>query len=134
MDQTILLVDEATRTRELLASILRKMGYAVLESGDGPDALRRIRLCRPDLVIIEAMLPFMSGFEVCAQLRRDPALKRLPILMMCSLVRQLAGENPGWRDHVPADEFITRPFGLSDLLARIQKLLRNASSELPVSP
>jgi DNA-binding response OmpR family regulator len=133
MDRTILLVDEPTRTRELLASILRKLGYAVFESDDGEDALRRILRVRPDLVIIEAMLPFLSGFEVCAILRRDPALRSLPILMMCSLTHHLVRDDGHWRDHVPADEFLNRPFGLNDLLGRVEKLLGAVPNPQPLS-
>lgn len=125
MERRILLVDEATRTRELLASILRMHGFAVFESGDGRDALARVRRIRPDLIIVEAMLPFLSGFEVCATLRRDPVLKNLPILMMCSLARSLVREQ-----HVPADELLLRPFGLHDLLERVDALLARVQEPL----
>ena len=132
-DRKILLVDEPTRTRELVAQVLRLHGYAVFESNDGRDALNRIPGIRPDLIIIEAMLPFLSGFEVCAQLRRDPVVGRSRILMMSSLTRNLVRDDGRWRDHVPADEFLTRPFGLRDLVERVEKLIGPARKIQPIS-
>ena len=128
MDRTILLVDHATRTRELMGSILQMRGYTVLKSGDGRDALERLRRGRPDLLIIEAMIPVQSGFEVCAAVRRDPNLKDLPILMMSSLTRLLVRDDGHWRQHVTADEFLTRPFCLTDLLSSVEKLIGSAEA------
>lgn len=128
MVRTILVVDEATRTRKLLASVLSMKGYDVFEAGDGRDALERAQILRPDLVIVEAMLPYLSGFEVCNALRRNPETRAIPILMMCSLTRNLVRDDGAWRDHVPADEFITRPFGVRDLLTRIDKLIGSRSA------
>ena len=122
IDRTILLVDEPTRMRDLLTSILRMRGYAVIELDGGRDLLKRIRNIRPDLLIIEAMLPGFSGFEACAVLRRDPEFKHLPTLMMCSSAHKLPGGVYG-KDYILSDEFLVRPFGLQDLLARIEKLL-----------
>ena len=122
IDRTILLVDEPTRMRDLLTSILRMRGYAVIEIDGGRDLLKRIRNIRPDLLIIEAMLPGFSGFEACAVLRRDPEFKDLPTLMMCSSAHKLPGGVFG-KDYILSDEFLVRPFGLQDLLARIEKLL-----------
>lgn len=122
-DRTILLVDEPTRMRELLTSILRMRGYAVIERDNGRDLMASIRTLKPDLLIIEAMLPFITGFEICAMLRRDPELRSLPVLMMCSMTHKFAREDVRERYPVPADEFIVRPFGLQDLLARIERLV-----------
>src|SRR5689334_2017688 len=118
---TIMLIDEPTRLRELLSSILRMRGYAVLECDGGRDFFRRLRRVRPDLVIVEAILPVMSGFEICSTLRRDPILKDVPTLMMCSEKHHLL-KGGAWREHVPADEFIARPFGVQELLARVAGL------------
>jgi two-component system phosphate regulon response regulator PhoB len=120
---TIMIIDEPTRLRDLLASILRMLCYAVLECDGGQAALKRLRHVRPDLVIVEAILPVMSGFQVCATLRRDPILRDLPTLMMCSEKHQLL-KGGAWKEHVPADEVIARPFGVQELLVRIAGLLR----------
>lgn len=125
MDQTIVIVDEATRLRELLSSILRMRGYAVLECDNGQDAMKRLRRDRPDLVIIEAILPVRSGFQICADLRRDPMLKDLPTLMMCSEKYNLR-KGGSWREHIPSDEFLARPFGVQELLVRVEGLIRAA--------
>jgi len=123
MDQTIMLIDEPTRLRDLLASILRMRGYAVLECDGGQDAMKRLRYVRPDLIIVEAILPVMSGFQICANLRRDPVVQDIPTLMMCSEKHHLL-KGRTWKEHVPADEFIARPFGVQELLVRIAGLLR----------
>ena len=123
MDQTIMLIDEPTRLRDLLASILRMRGYAVLECDGGQDAMKRLRTVRPDLIIVEAILPVMSGFQICANLRRDPVVQDIPTLMMCSEKHHLL-KGRTWKEHVPADEFIARPFGVQELLVRIAGLLR----------
>jgi two-component system, OmpR family, phosphate regulon response regulator PhoB len=122
MDTTIMLIDEPTRLRDLLSSILRMRGYAVLECDGGQDAMRRLRHVRPDLIIVEAILPLMSGFEICSTLRRDPILQDVPTLMMCSQKHHLF-RGGTWKEHVPADEFIARPFGVQELLARIAGLI-----------
>ena len=120
---TIMIIDEPTRLRDLLSSILRMRGYAVLECDGGQDAFKRLRRTRPDLIIAEAILPVMSGFEICSTLRRDPILKEIPTLMMCSEKHHLLKGNL-WRETVPADEFIARPFGVQELLTRVAGLVR----------
>jgi DNA-binding response OmpR family regulator len=122
-DRTIVLVDEPTRMRDLLTSILRMRGYAVIELDSGRDALQRIRKIRPDLLILEAMLPVVTGFEVCAMIRRDPDLQNLPTLMMCSSAHKHSRDAIHGKEYLLTDEFIVRPFGLQDLLARIDKLI-----------
>lgn len=122
IDRTILLVDEPTRMRDLLTSILRMRGYAVIEIDTARDLIKRIRSIRPDLLIIEAMMPGTSGFEACAVLRKDPDFSPLPTLMMCSSAHKLPGDVPN-KEFLLTDEFIVRPFGLQDLLTRIEKLL-----------
>jgi DNA-binding response OmpR family regulator len=122
-EMTILIVDEATRTRGLLASILSMKGYQVYECGNGRQALELIPGLEPDLIIVEALLPGFSGFEVCAALRRDPELQQIPILMMCALTGNLSRRSDQWREHVPADDLITRPFGLRDFMMRVEKLI-----------
>ena len=123
IDRTILLVDLPTRMRDLLTSILRMRGYAVIEIDNARDLLKRIRTIRPDLLIIEALLPVVSGFEACAVLKRDPEFRLLPTLMMCSSVHKFPGEVMQGKDYLMTDDLIVRPFGLQDLLARIEKLL-----------
>jgi DNA-binding response OmpR family regulator len=123
IDRTIVLVDEPTRMRDLLTSILRMRGYSVIEIDGGRDLIKRIRNIRPDLLIIEAMLPGFSGFEACAVLRRDPEFRNLPTLMMCSSARKLPRDPMPTKDYLLSDEFIVRPFGLQELLTRIDKLL-----------
>ena len=124
---TLMIIDEPTRLRDLLSSILRMRGYAVLECDGGNDAFKRLRHGRPDLILVEAILPVMSGFQICATLRRDPILKDIPTLMMCSEKHSLL-KGGTWKEHVPADEFIARPFGVQELLVRVAGLTRPVPS------
>jgi len=122
-DRTILLVDESTRMRDLLASILRMQGYIVFEYNSGRELLKRLRADRPELLLMEAILPFLSGFEIRAMIRRDPELRDLPVLMMCSMSYRLPAAGSDGQTRSRLDEFIVRPFGLQELLDRIDLML-----------
>jgi DNA-binding response OmpR family regulator len=126
---TILLVDEAKATREILGQILRLRGDAVIEAGEGRQALALAREFRPDLIILEALLPYTSGFEVCATLKRQPRTRSIPVLMMCSVTRTLGRSDAYWRKRMDADDFVTKPFDLADLFVRVEALLGRSEAE-----
>jgi len=115
----ILVADDSAHARGILVFLLRSRGYEVLESEDGEQALERARAEHPDLLILDAMMPRRSGFEVCAALRSDPELRGLPVVLLTALGPDAAalGAKAG------ADECISKPFGVKDLLARIEARL-----------
>ncbi len=121
MDATILVVDDEAPILALLRYNLDKAGYRVVEATDGQEALTLIREQSPDLVVLDWMLPSISGIEVCRQVRRDSELRNLPIIMLTARgeeqdrVRGL---------EVGADDYIPKPFSPAELLARIRAVLR----------
>jgi DNA-binding response OmpR family regulator len=124
--RTLLLVEDEPTLRETLAESLEDEGYRVVTAGDGRLGLERFREHRPDLVILDLMLPELSGMEVCRIIRRE---SQVPILMLTargSEVDKVVGLEVG------ADDYVTKPFGLLELQARIRALLRR--SEPVVAP
>ncbi len=120
MAERILLVDDERAIVESLRYALEKEGYDVLEASDGSEALEVARTQTPDLVLLDIMLPGMSGFEVCRILRKESAV---PILMLSARADEpdrVVGLDLG------ADDYITKPFSVREVLARIRAALRRS--------
>jgi len=116
--KTVLVVEDEQNLRETLTYNLTREGYHVLSAGDGRTALDIARRERPDLYLLDLMLPQVDGFEVCRALRQET---QAPILMLTardSEIDQVLGLELG------ADEYVTKPFALRPLLARVKALLR----------
>jgi DNA-binding response OmpR family regulator len=120
---TILLADEGHAARRILASTLRCAGYRVVEAPDGAAAWEEIPASAPDLVILEALLPRKTGFALCADLKGNDRTRRIPVILMSSLSRLAGGSDEAWRAKTCADDFLSRPFDLGDLLSRIERLM-----------
>jgi two-component system, OmpR family, phosphate regulon response regulator PhoB len=121
--QTILLVEDEAALVALLRYNLERDGFAVLEAPDGDEALLQAREQKPDLILLDWMLPLVSGIEVCRQLRRHPETRAIPIIMLTARGEEgdkLRGLDSG------ADDYVTKPFSPSELIARIRAVLRRA--------
>lgn len=119
---TILLVEDEYPMRVALEDAFRHYGYEVVSASDGEAGLKLVEEKKPDLVILDVMLPHMDGFEVCKQLRQHGFMR--PILMLTARsqeVDKVIGLELG------ADDYVTKPFGDRELLARVKALLRRAS-------
>lgn len=130
MTRTILVVDDETTLRETLVEALEMDGYRAISAADGREALVRFRADHPDLVLLDLMLPELSGVEVCRILRAESAV---PIIMLTAKdgeVDKVVGLELG------ADDYVTKPFSLRELTARIRAILRRieqaAAAEVPV--
>src|ERR1700733_2273639 len=124
----VLVVEDEAAVATMLRYNLEKQGYRVSEASDGQEALTRIQEQQPDIVLLDWMLPLMSGIEVCRQIRRKPATRDLPVIMVTARTEDqeaVRGLNTG------ADDFITKPFNIEALLARMRALLRR-SNAMPV--
>jgi two-component system phosphate regulon response regulator PhoB len=123
MSQAILIVEDEMPLVTLLRYNLEREGFTVLEAGDGEEALNIAREQKPDLVLLDWMLPLTSGIEVCRQLRRNPETRGIPIVMLTARGEEgdkLRGLDSG------ADDYVTKPFSPSELIARIRAVLRRA--------
>jgi len=119
---TILIVDDDVHIRELLKQELHEAGYQVREAGDGREALAHIRQARPDLVILDVMMPEMSGFDVAAVLKGDPQTMDLPIIIL-SIVED---KERGYR--LGVDRYLTKPVEPGVVLEEIERLLAQGVS------
>ena len=121
----VLVVEDEAALATMLRYNLEKQGFRVDEAVDGQEALTRIAEAQPDLVLLDWMLPVMSGIEVCRQIRRRPATRDLPVIMVTARTEDgdaVRGLNTG------ADDYITKPFSMEALLARMRALLRRAGA------
>lgn len=117
----VLVVDDTPRNLKLLADLLAVSGYAVVTATSGAEALARVAAEKPDLVLLDVLMPGMTGYDVCRTIRADPATAMLPIVMVTALEaseERLKGFDAG------ADDFISKPINRAELLARVRSLLR----------
>jgi phosphate regulon transcriptional regulator PhoB len=130
--QKILVVEDEADIRELLRYNLAQEGFAVEEAGDGAEALDRIGRRAPDLMVLDLMLPQMSGLELCRRMRSNPDTAKLPILVVTAKgaeVDRILGLEMG------ADDYVVKPFSPREVVARVKALLRRANSASePASP
>jgi two-component system, OmpR family, phosphate regulon response regulator PhoB len=121
MKPRILLVEDDLNLTELLRYNLEREGFEVKSTGDGEEALMLAQEVRPDLLILDWMIPNLSGIEVCRRLRRDPDMANMPVLMLTARTEEsdrIRGLETG------ADDYITKPFSPRELVARIKAVLR----------
>jgi two-component system phosphate regulon response regulator PhoB len=124
----ILVVEDEAPLLTLLRYNLEKQGFRVEEAADGQEALMRVAEAKPDLILLDWMLPALSGLEVCRQIRRRPATRDLPIIMVTARTED---QDAVRALDTGADDYIAKPFAMEALLARIRALLRR-SGAVPV--
>lgn len=119
--ERILVVDDDREIVRLLSGYLEQAGYRVLSATSGEEALHQLRLARPDLLLLDLMLPDKSGWEITRVVRGDEALAHIPLIMLTARVEdtdKILGLELG------ADDYITKPFNPREVLARVNALLR----------
>src|SRR6266478_342737 len=132
--RNILIIEDETDVADLLSLNLRKAGFRVSTAGDGASGLQKARDNRPDFIILDLMLPKMSGLEVCRILKSDIATAQMPILMLTAKAEEIdriVGLEFG------ADDYVTKPFSPREIVLRIRLILRRAQRarhSLPARP
>ena len=117
---SVLIVEDDKNIQELLQLYLEKEGYAVTVAGDGGQGLTKFRAIKPDLVLLDVMMPVMDGWEVCKAIRAE---SRTPVIMLTAkgeLDDKITGLKAG------ADDYVTKPFEMRELIARIEAVLRRS--------
>ncbi len=121
---TVLVVEDERDIQDLVEFNLRQSGYRVLKAADGLDGLRLAQSEKPDLVVLDLMLPGMDGKEVCRRLKQGESTRTIPILMLTALAEEtdrIIGFEIG------ADDYLTKPFSPRELSLRIQAILRRTA-------
>lgn len=120
MNKKILIADDEQNIVISVEFLMKREGYTVFVAGDGDEALARIRAEKPDLVLLDVMMPKKNGFDVCQEVRADPALAGVRILMLTArgrdteMAKGLA---------LGADGYMTKPFSTKDLVDKVRELL-----------
>ncbi len=124
VSERILVVEDEESILDVLTQALKRQGYEVYSALDGDKALDLASLLKPDIVILDIMLPEMDGWEVCRRLKSSPETLKIPIIMLTARREEkdvVEGLNIG------ADDYVKKPFSLAELLARIKAILKRTS-------
>ncbi|AFY41718.1 PAS domain S-box protein [Nostoc sp. PCC 7107] len=124
--KTILVVDDDANIRELLRQQLENEGYKVREAKDGMDAIHQIKIARPDLILLDVMMPQINGFDVAAVLKNDPNTADIPIIILSII------ENKERGYHIGIDRYLTKPINIEQLRNEIGSLLSQGTSSKKV--
>jgi len=124
--EKILVTDDEEDIVDLISYNLAREGYSIIKAYDGEAALRQVKLQKPDLLILDLMLPRMSGIDVCKTIRSNPDSANLPVIMVTAKgdeTDKIIGLEIG------ADDYVTKPFSVRELVARVRAVLRRRQKE-----
>ncbi len=119
MKKTILIADDEPSIRLLVIGMLGK-DYTILEANNGAEVMDVINLQRPDLILMDIMMPHVDGYTACSRIKADPETEGIPIIMLTGVGHEL---NKKFSQEVGADGYITKPFSLPELREKISELL-----------
>ncbi|WP_130470950.1 response regulator transcription factor [Candidatus Magnetaquicoccus inordinatus] len=120
MSVEILIVDDAPNIVLSLEFLMKKEGFSVRSASDGEEALQAVAAKKPDLVLLDVMMPKRNGYDVCEAIRADPALQGVRIIMLTAKGREVEQEK-GLA--LGADDYVTKPFSTRDLVLKVRNLL-----------
>ncbi|MBX5436086.1 MAG: response regulator transcription factor [Alicyclobacillaceae bacterium] len=123
METTLLLVDDEPKVLDVMKPFLQGEGFRVFTASSGPEALQMVEEVKPQLVVLDWMLPGMSGLDVCRELRKTSSVGIIMVTARTEEADKIVGLEVG------ADDYLTKPFSLRELVARIRSVLRRTGSE-----
>lgn len=128
MQQTILVIDDDEAVAQIVQRALKRYGYHVLVAMNGRDGIQTARRYQPDLIMLDVVMPGISGFQVCREMRVDPLLHETPILFLTA-----KGEDDDKIEGLMAgaDDYLTKPFNMEELHLRARAILRRTNSNEP---
>ena len=118
---TVLIVDDSPTVRQMVSEQLRNSGFSVAEAGDGEEAMEKIKVSSPDLVVTDIVMPRKNGYELCRWIKNDPKLKHIPVVMCTSKSEEF---DVYWGMKQGADAYIVKPYHPPDLVEAVNKLLK----------
>ncbi|HTP10469.1 MAG TPA: response regulator, partial [Anaerolineae bacterium] len=122
---TILVIDDDLDLQQMLRLMLQRGGYKVVTTGDGPDGLTKAKTLKPDMAIVDVMMPGMNGYQVVRKMREDPELTGMVILILTARAQPVDREAA---IAAQADDYMPKPFAPNELLAKVSELLENRST------
>jgi CheY-like chemotaxis protein len=121
MARKVMIVDDEESLIELVTAILEQEGYEVMTAMDGEEALRKLEKQKPDLVLLDMMMPGMSGREVCEKIRKNPKTRDLKVIFLT--VAKFSEAGKGVLKDMKVSDYITKPFENADLTRRVKKII-----------
>ena len=122
MPKKILAVDDEKHIVRLVQVNLERQGYEVVTASDGKEALEMVEQENPDLVVLDVMMPYMDGFEVLQNLRRNPSTREIPVIMLTAKAQD-ADVFRGWQSGV--DCYLTKPFNPMELISFVKRIFKS---------
>ncbi len=122
MPKKILAVDDEKHIVRLVQVNLERQGYEVVTANDGREALEKVESEKPDLVVLDVMMPYMDGFEVLQNLRRNPNTRDIPVIMLTAKAQD-ADVFKGWQSGV--DCYLTKPFNPMELISFVKRIFKS---------
>ena len=119
--EKILIIDDSKMNRELAKMALEDAGYHVIEAEKGNKGIELVKKEKPDLVLLDILMPDISGFEVCEVIKTDPSTSKIPVIFLTAL-EEMAAKKEGFE--IGADDYITKPYIIEELLLRVELILR----------
>ena len=122
----ILVIDDDPDFVEATKLVLESKPYEVLTAVDGDDGLRKVKEEKPDVILLDIIMPTKDGFAVCDQLKKDPELSKIPVIMLTSLMQRMAETSLSQSQAmaIEAEDYIDKPVGHEELLVRVEKQLK----------
>ncbi|HOJ87509.1 MAG TPA: response regulator [Pseudothermotoga sp.] len=124
MGYRVLVVDDSEVLRKIVSFNLVREGYSVDEARDGKEALEKLQQAKPDLIILDIMMPYVDGFEVLRRIRKDPNLADIPVIM---LTAKGGEDDPKTALELGANGFLTKPFSPLKLLEEVRRVIKRGT-------